>query len=139
MVHINFLKRRKKNKMKTKLIFTNVLLMLMTLSSCDNNEVTNQVQFKRDKIERFDQSVIFLSKHDMVSTDSCAVQIAEIILKSFYGKEMEDEKPLRVDLYRDSIWIIKGSYTEDLNRRGGVAYIEIRKHDGKILNILHEQ
>jgi hypothetical protein len=58
----------------------------------------------------------------------------ETVLSNIYGKEhIEEEKPFSVNLDGD-VWIIEGSL---YYRKGGVAYMEIRKSDGKILKVIH--
>jgi hypothetical protein len=121
-----------------KIFFILVGLILLAIhQSCRNEQNVNKKElFVREKLNRLDLEEY--STPDIIPTDSCAVQVAEIILRAFYGKEIETEKPFRVGLYQDSIWIIKGNFPrEDRTWRGGVAHIEIRKSDGKILRIYH--
>jgi hypothetical protein len=70
----------------------------------------------------------------LVSSPKIAFQIAEIIFNNIYGKEhIEKEKPFSINI-ENGIWIIEGSlYT----RKGGVAYMEIRKSNGEILKVCH--
>jgi len=64
-----------------------------------------------------------------------AIKIAELNWIKIYGKDVINEKPYSIKLQGDSIWVINGTLPK--NVLGGVAYIEIRKCDGKILKVTH--
>ncbi|MCL1937341.1 MAG: YbbC/YhhH family protein [Candidatus Azobacteroides sp.] len=69
-----------------------------------------------------------------IPNEEIAFKIAEIVLTQIYGKENINEgKPFSINLEND-IWIIEGTL---YRRKGGVAYMEIQKKDGKILKIIH--
>jgi hypothetical protein len=76
-----------------------------------------------------------ISYTDYVKNEKVAEQIAEIILISIYGDEIKNQKPFITKLQGDSIWVISGVQKEV--EVGGVAYIEIRKSDCKILKVTH--
>ena len=113
--------------------------LFYTLISCSNQNTKNDSkEFNRIHIDRRDGRMAF--EHDLVSSDTSAVRIADLVLVNLFGKEIDSEKPYNVDLYKDSIWIIRGNRpNKDLKIRGGLAYIEIRKKDGCILKVFHEQ
>lgn len=69
-----------------------------------------------------------------IPNEEFAAKIAEIIWVSIYGERIYDQKPYRVNLIKDSIWVVNGSVTG--GGYGENAYIEIRKKDGKILKVL---
>jgi len=76
----------------------------------------------------------YFPKEGFIPTEEIAFQVAEIILGNIYGKEwIESEKPFSINLEND-IWIIEGTL---YSRKGGVAYMEIRKSSGEILKIYH--
>ena len=91
-------------------------------------------------------------KKDMVPNETLAVKIALLLLESFYGKNIYNEKPFRVVL-SDSVWIIETSLTSssqnidssrvnhDIERVkitcGGVGHVEINKHTGEIYSVYH--
>jgi NADH dehydrogenase FAD-containing subunit len=78
----------------------------------------------------------YIPKDGLVPTAEIAFQIAEPILVNIFGEEhIEKEKPFSINLEND-IWIIKGT---PYYRKGGVAYIEIRKTNGEILKVVHEK
>jgi hypothetical protein len=69
-----------------------------------------------------------------VKNAETAIKIAEINWLQLYGKEVLKEKPYSI-IFRDSVWIVEGTLPK--NMLGGVAYIEIRQSDGKILKVMH--
>ena len=55
-----------------------------------------------------------------------------------FGDKINNEKPYQVFFDEENdVWLVKGSLPKW--RKGGVAYILIRKSDGKILAIWHDQ
>ena len=70
-----------------------------------------------------------------VSDASTAIAIAQIILKKTYGEDnMARQMPLTASI-KSGIWTVEGTLPK--NHVGGVALIEIRKDDGKILRVTH--
>jgi hypothetical protein len=69
-----------------------------------------------------------------VPNESVAKQIAETVLLPIYGEDILNQKPFKVSLIKDSIWVIEGS---SQNIEGGVAIILIQKSDCKILKVTH--
>ena len=68
-----------------------------------------------------------------VPNEQTAAKIAEAVWISIYGERIYNQKPYRVNLIKDSIWVVNGSVPS-----GGYdenAHIEIRKRDGKILTV----
>ena len=98
------------------LFFMSVVLFLFC--GYNSNKVTNQ--FSND-ISCQDTSTI--------------LKMAEDTLFLLYGDQIQNQKPFKVELVNDSIWVITG--TQDKFIIGGVAHIEIRKNDCKILMITH--
>lgn len=73
-----------------------------------------------------------------VPSEKVACQIAEVILISLYGEDdIKKQKQFKVSLVGDSIWAVVG--VQKTVEIGGVAYIEIRKRDCKILTVMHEK
>lgn len=68
-----------------------------------------------------------------VPNELTAARIAEAVLVSKYGEKIYGQKPYRINLIKDSIWVVNGSVTG--GGYGENAYIEIRKKDGKILKV----
>ncbi|MDA3842813.1 MAG: YbbC/YhhH family protein [Candidatus Kapabacteria bacterium] len=69
-----------------------------------------------------------------------ASKIAEIILLSVYGEQVNKQKPFKVTCENDSVWSINGVLPEPKEgymNIGGVAHIRIRKKDCKILECYH--
>lgn len=73
-------------------------------------------------------------KAGYVTDETTASKIAEAIWLPIFGEEINGEKPFRVELKENSVWIVRGTLNADI---GGVAYIEIRKSDCKILKVSH--
>jgi hypothetical protein len=73
---------------------------------------------------------------DYVPNEETAVKIAEAILYSIYGENIYQQRPFIVTLDNE-VWIVEGSLPEGM--KGGVAYIEIRKKDCKILKTTHSK
>ena len=69
-----------------------------------------------------------------VPNEITAAKIAEAVWLSKYGERIYNQKPYRVNLIKDSIWVVNGSISG--GGYGENAYIEIRKKDGKILKVL---
>ena len=70
-----------------------------------------------------------------VPNPETAVQIAEAVLLPIYGKEqVESERPFVANLNGD-IWTVEGSLPDGW--LGGVAEVDIRKSDGKIMRLIH--
>jgi len=76
-----------------------------------------------------------MTEIDYVPDEETAKKIAEAIWLPIYGEKIYSEKPYVASLMGDSVWVVKGSLSE--NKRGGVAYIEIQKSDCKILKVTH--
>ncbi len=80
---------------------------------------------------------INIQKNGLVSNDEIAKKIAETIWVSIYGQSVVKEKPYKATLIGDSLWIVEGTSAKE--NCGGVARIEIRKRDCKILKVLHDK
>ena len=85
---------------------------------------------------------VYSSAHDYKPADGyvqsaeVAVEIAEAVLKSIYGKKLiVSERPFVATLTQEGIWVVKGTIKQ--NQKGGVAEIWISKDDGKIIKVTH--
>jgi hypothetical protein len=77
----------------------------------------------------------YVPKEGFVPDENTAKRIAEDIWVPIYGQDIiNTEKPFHVAL-RDSIWVVAGHLKQGYV--GGVAYIEIRKKDCKVLKVYH--
>jgi hypothetical protein len=103
------------------------------------NEKTQQVDYVLDtslSLEEYANEEGSFPQEGFVPTAKIAFQIAEPVLNNIFGKvHIENEKPFSINLEND-IWIIKGTL---YSRKGGVAYMEIRKDNGEILKVIHEK
>lgn len=64
-----------------------------------------------------------------------AQKVAEAIWLPIYGDEIYSEKPYKVNLVNDKVWIVEGTLPKGY--LGGVTHIEIQKSDCKILKVIH--
>ena len=64
-----------------------------------------------------------------------AKRIAEAVWLPIYGKSVLNEKPFKARLTNEGVWVVEGSLPKDM--LGGVAYIEISRRDGRILEVTH--
>lgn len=76
-----------------------------------------------------------LSHFNVIPTIDVAFDVALPVLKSVYNKDFEKNMPFKGYLKDDSIWVVYGSTPQLIE--GGYPYIEISKHDGRILKITH--
>ncbi len=80
-------------------------------------------------------SNMFLPKNGCVPDKATAIKIAEAVWFPLYRESIYKQKPFKVELLNDSLWVVVG--TLQPNMLGGVAYIEISKKDSKIFGIRH--
>lgn len=79
----------------------------------------------------------YIPKNGILSTDTIAVKVAEIILFNIYGEnQIKDQRPYNVVL-KENVWIIEGDTNTKDNFFGGTFYIELSKETGAILKIIH--
>lgn len=64
-----------------------------------------------------------------------AKRIAEAVWLPIYGKKVLSEKPYQATLNSKDVWVVEGFLPKEMD--GGVAYIEISKRDGRILEVTH--
>jgi len=78
-------------------------------------------------------------KGDVVKDAKVAISLADIALKVFYGKNIDECKAVSVSYQpQDKIWVVT-RYGKDLISYGGCYCCAIRQSDGKILNIWIEE
>jgi len=139
---------KKNNNVKFLIISTFIIYLFWGCSLKDTKQgiVDNQMDEQKDDPKEYvlietlsakDYASYdgIILKDGFVSTPEIAVQIAEVILKKIYGeKKIERQKPFSINLEND-IWIIEGYLEQSYD--GGVAYMEIRKDNGKIVKVIH--
>lgn len=65
-----------------------------------------------------------------------ASKIADVVLTNVYGADViNEERPLKARLLNGKIWMVEGTFNK--SGKGGVAYIQIQKSDGKVLKVMH--
>ena len=77
----------------------------------------------------------FMPSGGFVPDAATAKRIAEAVWLPIYGKKVLSEKPYQATLNSKGVWVVEGSLPKDID--GGVAYIEISKRDGRILEVTH--
>ncbi|MCI1188077.1 YbbC/YhhH family protein [Hymenobacter sp. DH14] len=77
----------------------------------------------------------FMPSGGFVPDAATAKRIAEVVWLPIYGKKVLSEKPYQATLNSKGVWVVEGSLPKDMD--GGVAYIEISKRDGRILEVTH--
>lgn len=73
---------------------------------------------------------------DLVPNANTAIKIAEAIWLPIYGENIYNKKPFVAKLNKNDVWVVVGTVH---SLKGGAPYIEIQKHDGKILRVYHEK
>ncbi len=90
----------------------------------------------------------FIPPNGYVPDAETAKKIAEAIWLPIYGISVLDEKPYRATLIGDTVWKVYGSLHNEGDTLtatyfqitvGGVAMIELRKKDCKVLKVIHEK
>lgn len=71
---------------------------------------------------------------DIVPDETTAIKVAEAIWLPIYGERIYSQKPYVVKLINNNNWEVTGTLH---SKKGGVAYIRIRKKDCKILKVTH--
>jgi len=77
----------------------------------------------------------YIPKDGFVPDEETAKKIAEAVLYPIYGKSIKNQKPFKVTLVENKIWVVEGTLSR--NTLGGVFHIEIQKENCTILNVSH--
>lgn len=77
----------------------------------------------------------YMPEGGFVPNAATAKRIAEAIWLPIYGKSVLNERPFKARLTSKGVWVVEGSLPKDM--LGGVAYIEISRRDGRILEVTH--
>lgn len=109
-----------------------VFALLIFLACNSGAQEKNNGKFVKEKIDVQRENLI---KNDLVPDKKTAIKIAEAIWLPIYGDRIYNKKPF-VAILQDSIWIVSGTMQSE---KGGVPFIEIQKHDAKILKVYHEK
>jgi hypothetical protein len=141
--------------MKRKTIFFSALAIIVCILGCivflsinyDSTEYVIDDIYTRD--DSIPQGTLYIQASDLTLDDPrdkivyphdgyipnelTAVRVAEAVWVSIYGEKIYNQKPYRINLIKDSIWVVNGSVSS--GGYGENAHIEIRKKDGKILKV----
>lgn len=119
--------------MKNKIYVLFILFFLLT--SCNSGKKENKEEKKFIREIKTKKSP-YSFKKDVVPNAETAIKIAEAIWLPIYGEDIYEEKPYVAKLNENNVWVVIGTVH---SVKGGAAYIEIQKHDGKILEVYHEK
>ena len=107
------------------IILKTIVITLITLSIVSCNNTTN---VNAKKIKNCDDC--------LVEKQETVIAIAEAILFERFGKDkIESQRPYKIDIKQDSIWVLKGSFNKI--GFGGTFYMEISSKNAKIIEIYH--
>ena len=101
--------------------------------ACEKSESWGLSPCAKDLTLDYPREKIIYPDDGYVPNELTAARIAEAVLVSKYGEKIYGQKPYRINLIKDSIWVVNGSVTG--GGYGENAHIEIRKKDGKILKV----
>ncbi|MHC5061951.1 MAG: YbbC/YhhH family protein [Planctomycetota bacterium] len=98
-----------------------VLAMVIVIASCEQKKNPDTPNYKPPS--------------GYIPDAQTAIRIAEAVWIPIYGKkQIEKQRPFNAKL-SNGVWTVTGSLPEIMI--GGVAEIDIRKDDGKILRVIH--
>lgn len=82
---------------------------------------------------------VYNREKGLVSSPTVAYAIANAILTSLFGeKNMNEQRPLSIDLVNNKYWLIQGNYKPKTpNTTGGSPIIIIKKDDAQIQLLMH--
>jgi len=122
------------------------ILVLVVFVSCQRQSDTTkqkedglfEIQKSLIEPEYYDTVNSILPKEGIISNDSTAIKMAELILFNIYGEcSIVKQRPYNIVLKLDSIWCIQGELSNGWD--GGVFYIELNKKTGKVEKIFHDK
>lgn len=102
-----------------------------------NKNDAAQINCNLEKLlEKYEVENNIISKYDMISDKETAIKVAENILLSIYGDEINDKKTFEATYDEEfKSWVVSGTLGK--NFIGGVPNIIIQKNDGKVLAVWH--
>ncbi len=131
--------------MKIKIMIVSVLFaMVAVTSSSASNGLATEQKSNCAKIESVTNGYRFPfefpNQIDVLPSLEVAFQVALPILQDRFHQSFARNMPFKGYLANDSIWVIYGG--NPVNEKGkpcegGFPYIELNKHDGKVVKILH--
>ncbi|MFD2718985.1 YbbC/YhhH family protein [Hymenobacter monticola] len=110
-------------------VFLSLVVGLLSLAS------SAKAQTPKAEPQELASSPSFMPSGGFVPNAATAKRIAEAVWLPIYGKKVLSEKPYQATLNSKGVWVVEGSLPKDMD--GGVAYIEISKRDGRILEVTH--
>jgi len=94
----------------------------------------------KDNMELLPQEIEgYIPPNGFVPDEETARKIAETVWLPIYGRQVLRQKPYRVKLIDEKIWIVEGTLKGIPFVVGGTAYIEINKNTGEIIKVTHSK
>ena len=114
-------------------IFIIIFMVLCISSFC----YTENEWSKEEDID-IQQKMIIKISDGFVPDAETAIKVAEAILTAIYGETVLNKAPFTASLVQDgTVWLVKGSLSQEGYYGGGIPYIKISKATGEILGVVH--
>jgi hypothetical protein len=114
---------------------TRCIIPLTLLSSCQAPSDYRYVGVESQPLTEMAAS--YKPSTGYVRTPDMAAKIAEIYGLEYYGQQtIDQQRPLLVSK-AGTIWVVKGSFPNDPNLKGGVFEIRISADTGEVLGMIH--
>ena len=107
------------------------------LSAATAHGQTKQIKHAIGKAARPYKIKGYVPEAGFVPDSVTAIRIAEAVWLPIYGNGIEQEKPFSARLRNGTVWVVNGFLPDGM--RGGTAYIEINKQDGRVLYVMHSK
>ncbi len=130
--------------MQVKIVVVAILIALFSpiFTVYSKKNASNELSVEGKKVVEIPESIgyyypfdgIDLNNFDLVPDLNVAIDVALPILETIYKKSFEKNMPFKGYLKNDSIWVTYGSTPLV---EGGFPYIEINKHTGQVMKIIH--
>jgi hypothetical protein len=121
------LKMLRMNKIRLLFLSLIIFIFIGNFNSCANKSEINRAEANRTDG--------YIPKDGFVPNEETAKKIAEAVLYPIYGETIKNQKPYKVTLIENKIWVVEGTLSK--NAVGGVFHIEIQKDNCAILNVSH--
>jgi hypothetical protein len=120
--------------------YITLILLAFSINACSQNNRSVLGKSHAEKelklaLSKESQHNVINNKSVLIKDSSTAINVAEPILFSIYGREnIESEKPYETYLI-DNYWVIAGTLPED--SKGGTFLIIIDARNSQVLKITH--
>jgi len=115
------------NKIRLLFLSLTIFVFIGYFYSCANKSEINRIEANKTDG--------YIPKDGFVPNEETVKKIAEAVLSPIYGETIKNQKPYKVTLIENEIWVVEGTLPK--NTAGGVFHIEIQKDNCTILNVSH--